>query len=160
MNKYLKELVKDPNIPVVLDYDGTLFEARWFVRHISIFDNSPEALKKAQEEDDCLYTEPIPYMRNFVSKIIRTKNVFCCSRIHTDIEFEYKTNAIHQYYPKISKLYWAKSLEDKIKQLQSILDTYGVFIYIDDNLEDLLVMERHFKHPEKCHFFHMSSIMV
>lgn len=160
MNKYLQELMKDPNTPIVFDYDGTLFEARWFVKQISIMDGSDEALLEAMKEEECLYSEPIPYMRNFVSHKTNTKNLFVMSKIHNDIEFENKTDEIHQYYPKISKLYWAKSLEDKIRQLESILDTYGEFIYIDDNLEDLLVMERHFKNPEKCHFFHMSSIMT
>ena len=160
MNKYLQELMKSSETPIVFDYDGTLFEARWFVKQISIMENTDEALLKAMEDEECLYSEPIAYMRNFVSHRTNTNNLFALSHIHNVIEFEFKCEQLHTYYPKLSKLYWAKSAEDKIKHLEEIYEKYGEFIYIDDNLENLLDFERHFNNPEKCHFFHTSSIFV
>lgn len=158
MNKYLQMLLKDTDMPVVFDYDGVLFEARWYVKRINMPDETEEKLLEAMSKGDNLYTEPIPYMRNFVSFKMHNKRIFVLSHIHNEIEYNFKLDQIHTYYPKISKVMWATSVDDKINHLQEVYDTFGRFIYIDDNHEALIKMENHF--DENCKFFHSSSLFV
>lgn len=158
MNKYLQLLLKDPDMPVIFDYDGVLFEARWYVKRINMPDATDEKLLDAMRKGDNLYTEPIPYMRNFVSYKIHTNHIFVLSSTHNEIECDFRLSQIHTYFHKISKVMWAISIDDRIKHLQEVYDTFGKFIYIDDNYEDLIKMENHF--DENCKFFHSSSIIV
>ena len=80
--------------------------------------------------------------------------------IHCDIDFEYKTGQVREYYPTIGRIILAKTIDDKIMQLQAMLKQYGEFIYIDDSLDDLMYMEGIFKNPNCCHFFHISSVIM
>ena len=160
MNNYLKTLINsNPNIPIGFNCDGTLFEARWMVKRITIEDDSEEALLDVMSKTDFLYTEPIPFMKKFVSYQIHSNNVFVISEIHNNVEFEHKTRELHQHYRRISRLFWAKSMEDKIKHLDAILKDDGEFIYIDGDLKEIIALERHFNNPN-CYFFHSSSLIV
>jgi hypothetical protein len=159
MNLYLKELLKNPNIPLVCDYDGTLFEGRWFTRQISLFDMTESKLIEAMENEECLYSEPVNYMQNFLQQYGWGRPTYSLGYIHCDIDFGYKTGQIREYYPTIGRIIWAKTIDDKIMQLQAMLKQYGEFIYIDDSLDDLMYMEGIFKNSN-CHFFHISSVIM
>ena len=158
MNLYLKELLKNPNIPLVCDYDGTLFEGRWFTRQISLFDMTESKLKEAIENEECLYYEPVNFMQNFLQQYGWGRQTYVLGYIHCDIDLKYKTGQVREYYPTIGRIIWAKTIDDKIMQLQAMLKQYGEFIYIDDSLDDLMYMEGIFKNPNSCHFFHISSV--
>ena len=44
MNHYLKHLIKDKRIPIVFDYDGVLFEGRWYEERINMPNETEEKL--------------------------------------------------------------------------------------------------------------------
>lgn len=160
MNLYLTELLKNYNIPLALDYDGTLFEGRWFTRQINLFDPTPSKLQEAMENEQCLYSEPVNYMQNFLQKYGWGRQTFVLGYIQGDIDFEFKNGQIREFYPTIRRIIWAKTIDDKIRQLEAMLNQYGEFIYIDDSLDDLMYMESVFKNPNCCHFFHISSVIM
>lgn len=160
MNRYLQELLKKDDIPVVFDYDGVLFEARWYVKRIGLQDGSDEALKEAMENDCSLYSEPIPYMQMFVKRKVRTKLIFVLGDAHNDIEYNYKSEQLAEKYARIKNVMWARNIDDKIKHLEAVRKRYERFIYIDDDLNALLQMERYFDDIAHCYFFHYSSLFV
>lgn len=157
MNKYLQECIDD-NMPVVFDYDGVLFEARWYPERINMPNETQEKLYEAHKKGENLYTEPIGYMRNIVESI--AGEMFVLSHIHDEIEYKVKCEQISKYFPKIPKenILWAKSVNDKIKYLEQIKDQYGRLVYIDDNHSALIQFENYFSND--CKFFHVSSLYV
>ena len=158
MNKLLKEYIREAKLPVVFDYDGVLFEARWYKDRINMPNETEDKLLAAMKNGECLYTKPISFMFDIVKEIKADKYVL--SHIHNGLEYNAKCAQIAKYYPSIKKehILWAKSVEDKIGYLEEIKNKYGGFIYIDDTHPALILFENHFN--ETCKFFHVSSLYV
>ena len=158
MNQYLIECV-DKGLPVIFDYDGVLFEARWYRTRINMPNEDDDKLLEAMKRGENLYTEPIPIMVDFVKK---TKNnqLYILSHIHNEIEFQVKCKQTAKHYSKIptEHILWATSPEDKIRYMEEIKKQHGGFIYIDDTHPNLIKFENHF--DNSCKFFHVSSIYV
>ena len=158
MNHYLKHLIKDKRIPIVFDYDGVLFEGRWYEERINMPNETEEKLYEAMKRGKNLNTRPIPFMVEWVDSLDRY-NLHVLSYMHNEIEYDFKLKQIAKFYPTVKKVIAASSVEDKINHLQLILEEYGGFIYIDDNLDALNLFENHFD-AEHCKFFHVSSLYV
>ena len=158
MNKYLTGTIEDPKIPVVFDYDGVLFEARWYEERINMRNETEELLYEAMKRGENLRTAPIPFMTEWVKTL--ENDLYVLSYMHNDIEYSNKKKQIAQYYPRIPEknVLMATSPENKIVHLQKILDRYGAFVYIDDNHPALMKYENHF--GDECKFFHVSSLYV
>ena len=158
MNNYLKTLLKDPKIPIVFDYDGVLFEARWYETRINMRGETDEILYEAMKRGENLKTAPIPFMVDWVATVPNDK--FVLSHMHNEIEYDNKKRQIAEFYPSIhlENVIMATSSPDKIPHLHRILDRYGSFIYIDDNHPALIRFENHF--DDRAKFFHVSSLYV
>ena len=158
MNKYLKNLLEDGNIPVVFDYDGVLFEARWYEERINMRDETDELLLEAMKRGENLKTAPIGFMLDWVKNL--KNDLFVLSFMHNDIEYSNKKRQVAEFYPSIpeSNVIMATSPENKIIHLEKIREQYGSFIYIDDNHPALMRYENHF--GDECKFFHVSSLYV
>jgi len=158
MNKYLKNLLEDGNIPVVFDYDGVLFEARWYEERINMRDETDELLLEAMKRGENLRTAPIGFMLDWVKTL--KNDLFVLSFMHNDIEYSNKKRQVAEFYPSIPEgnVIMATSPENKIIHLEKIREQYGSFIYIDDNHPALMRYENHF--GDECKFFHVSSLYV
>lgn len=158
MNQYLQELLNSGSLPVVFDYDGVLFEARWYRTRINMPKETEEKLFAAMQRGENLYTSPIPFLMELVPAI--RSDIFILSHIHNRIEYEYKCGQIARYYPVIPRenILWAHSPESKTEYMQKIRGTYGGFIYIDDTHPNLVRFENAF--DDRCKFFHVSSLYV
>lgn len=158
MNLYLQKLLNEKYGPVIFDYDGVLFEARWYEERINMPNATEEKLKAAMLHGENLFTRPIPFMKELVNSI--KTDIFVLSYMSNDIEHKNKVKEISMFYPKIPKenILRAKSPEDKIQFLDKIKQQYGKFIYIDDTMTYLQVFEDYF--PSECKFFHVSSLYV
>ena len=159
MNTYLFKLLQDPSIPVGFDYDGVLFEARWYEHRISMPDFTVERMIEGYKRGEGLETKPIPYMMNFVSSLPNPK--FIVTHTQSEVEDEFKKQQVARYYPSIPRemVITACSAEDKIVHLQKIYEEYGCFIFVDDYLNALFRYEANFD-DQYCHFFHSSSLFV
>lgn len=158
MNSYLVELIKNKKTPVIFDYDGVLFEARWYEERINMRDETDELLYEAMKRGENLVTAPIGFMTEWVN--ILENDLYVLSFMHNDIEYANKKKEIAQFYPVIPEehVLMATSPENKIVHLTKILEQYGSFIYIDDNHPALMKYENHF--GDECKFFHVSSLYV
>lgn len=158
MNKYLKNLLEDVNIPVVFDYDGVLFEARWYEERINMRNETDELLLEAMKRGENLKTAPIGFMLDWVKTL--KNDLFVLSFMHNDIEYSNKKRQVAEFYPSIPEgnVIMATSPENKIIHLEKIREQYGSFIYIDDNHPALMRYENHF--GDECKFFHVSSLYV
>ena len=158
MNSYLLKIIEDINIPIVFDYDGVLFEARWYVDRINMPGETEELLLKAMQRGENLRTEPIGFMLDWVKDL--KNDLYVLSYMHNDIEYSFKKQQIKEYYPVIpvENVIMATSPENKIIHLEKVLSKYGSFVYIDDNHPALIKYENHF--GDECKFFHVSSLYV
>ena len=158
MNAYLKKLLENKDIPVVFDYDGVLFEARWYEERINMRDETDELLLEAMKRGENLRTAPIGFMLGWVPEL--KNDLYVLSFMHNDIEYANKKRQIEEFYPSIPvrNVIMATSPENKIAHLEQIRDRYGSFIYIDDNHPALMIYENHFR--DECKFFHVSSLYV
>ena len=158
MNAYLQKLLDEQKMPVIFDYDGVLFEARWYEHRINMPNETEERLYEAMKRGENLHTKPIPFMSTVVKNI--QTDMFVLSHIHNEIEYHTKCDQVEKYYPSIPRrnVLWAKSPEDKINFMEDIRRTYGPFICIDDTHPNLIMYENHF--DESCKFFHVSSLYV
>ena len=157
MNKLLNKLFKE-NIPIVFDYDGVLFEARWYEDRINMRNETEEKLIQAMKNGKNLETQPILHLTEMLKNI--KGELFVLSYMHNDIEYNFKKKQIDKYFPMIRQenILKADSIEDKIKYLEDIREKYGKFVYIDDNHAALIMYENHF--DDECKFFHVSSLYV
>ena len=158
MNKYLIEQINKPNMPIVFDYDGVLFEARWYEDRINMRGETPESLLAAMKRGENLKTDPIGFMTEWVPGL--RNDIYILSRMHNNIELNYKKQQLAKFYPSIPQenIIMAISIEDKIIHLEKIREKYGAFIYIDDDHRALMNYENHF--DDDCKFFHVSSLYV
>ena len=158
MNAYLMEQIRKPNMPIVFDYDGVLFEARWYEERINMRGETPESLLAAMQRGENLKTEPIGFMTEWVAGL--KNDIYILSRMHNDIELSFKKAQIARFYPSIplENIIMATSIDDKIIHLEKIREKYGAFIYIDDDHRALMNYENHF--GDECKFFHVSSLYV
>lgn len=158
MNSYLKQLVSNKALPVIFDYDGVLFEARWYHSRINMPNETEAMLEMAHKRGENLKTTPLPPVMDWVKTL--DNDLYVLSHMHTDIEYDFKKQQIARYYPNISSenVIRAKSPEDKLWHLEQLKDRYSGFIYIDDNHSLLIRMENHFDNC--CKFFHASSLFV
>ena len=158
MNSYLKRLIEDKDIPVVFDYDGVLFEARWYEERINMRDETEELLLAAMERGENLRTAPIGFMVDWVRTL--GNDLYVLSYMHNKIEYENKKKQVAEFYPEIptEHVIMATSPEDKTVHLEKIRSKYGSFIYIDDTHPALMKYENHF--GDECKFFHVSSLYV
>ena len=158
MNSYLKNIIEDTGIPIVFDYDGVLFEARWYLNRINMRNETEELLLSAMQKGENLRTEPIGFMMNWVKTL--KNDLYVLSYMHNEIEYSFKKEQIQKFYSAIpvENVIMASSPENKIIHLEKIRDEYGSFIYIDDNHPALIKYENHF--DDKCKFFHVSSLYV
>lgn len=154
MNKYLQECI-NKHLPIVCDYDGVLFEARFGYDKILSTDDDEE-IEEMHKEGIGLNTTPINFMINLLNKVDNPKYVL--SHIHTDIEEQNKINQLAKYYNGI-KLLRANSVDEKIEYLLKIYEKYGGFIYIDDTLPYLGKFEKTIT-LDNANFFHVSSLYV
>lgn len=154
MNKYLQECIHK-GYPVICDYDGVLFEARFGTNKVLACDDDDE-IRKMHAQGIGLNTSPIPFMINFLKKIDNPK--MCLSHIHTDIEEENKKQQLAKYYDGITLLR-ANSVDEKIEYLLTIYNKYGGFIYIDDTLPYIQKFEKVLTY-ENANFFHVSSLFA
>lgn len=159
MNKYLEKLLIKNELPVVFDYDGVLFEARWYKETINMRDETFESLLMANMVGENLDTKPISFMKKLV-KEHKGNTYYVLSHMHNYIEYDFKRNQIGKYYPNIpvSHVLMATSVDNKTEHLEIIKKMYGGFIYIDDNHPNLMRFEDHF--DDSCKFFHVSSLYV
>ncbi len=159
MNRKLEKLMQS-GLPVVLDYDGVLFEARWYEDTINMRDETYESLIAAFERGENLKTEPICCMQPVVEAV--KGPLYVLSHMHHEIEFAFKKKQIAEFFPKIpvDHIIWSKSGEEKIKHLKEILEKENGFVYIDDNHPNLMLFESTFWDEKNCHFFHCSSLYV
>ena len=155
MNSFLKQCI-ERGLPVILDYDGVLFEARFAEFKINAIMDEPKLIQ-AHREGQSLDTTPIRFMQDFVSSL--TNPVFVLSHIHDDIEEENKRNLLDKYYSGLV-LIRAYSTDDKIQHLLEIATEYGGFIYIDDTLPYIAHFEEVLGDHPNCYFFHVSSLYV
>lgn len=158
MNSYLKKTIEDTSIPIVFDYDGVLFEARWYVERINMRDETEELLLRAMQNGENLKTNPIGFMTEWVKTL--KNDLYVLSYMHNEIEYAFKKEQIQKFYPTIhtENVIMAYSPENKIIHLEKIYTQYGAFIYIDDNHPALINYENYF--DDKCKFFHVSSLYV
>ena len=154
MNKYLQECI-NKGLPIICDYDGVLFEARFGYNKVMASDDDNEIIE-AHKQGIGLNTNPIPFMINFLSKIDNPK--ICLSHIHTDIEEQNKIDQLAKYYGGI-KLLRANSVDEKIGYLLGIYQKCGGFVYIDDTLPYIQKFEKALGF-ENANFFHVSSLYV
>lgn len=160
MNKCLEKCIAQ-NMPIIFDYDGVLFEARWYEDRINMRDETEEKLVAAHKKGKNLYTAPIPMMQKWVASL--NNELFVLSHIHDQIEYDYKCEQIEKFYPVIPRrrIMWAKSQDDKIPFLNDIRRLGGSFIYIDDSHSALIKFENYFdEYSDECKFFHVSSLFV
>ena len=158
MNSYLKEQISNNSTPIVFDYDGVLFEARWYKERINMRDETDELLLEAMKRGENLDTAPMPFMLEFVKTL--KNDLYVLSSMHNEIEYDYKKKQIGKYYPNIpvANVIMASSIDNKIVHLEKILKEYGSFIYIDDTHAALMKYESYF--TDECKFFHVSSLYV
>lgn len=154
MNKYLRECI-DKGLPIICDYDGVLFEARFGYDKVMALDDENEIIK-AHKQGIGLNTTPISFMVNLISTLNNPK--LCLSHIHTDIEEQNKIDRLNKYYSGM-KLLRANSVDEKIDYLLDIYQKYGGFIYIDDTLPYIQKFEKALRF-ENANFFHVSSLYV
>lgn len=157
MNDYLLKCI-NTGMPVVFDYDGVLFEARWYKKRINMVNETEEKLIEAHKKGKNLYTKPIPSVMEFVAGL--RNEVFVLSHMHTCIEYQVKCKQLELYYPKVKQnhIYAALCIDDKIRYLKDIQKRYHSFIYIDDSYSTLIKFENYFE--DTCKFFHVSSLYV
>lgn len=170
MNKQLKHYLHEQNkLPVVFDYDGVLFEARWYEDHINMYNETEEKLIAAFMKGENLYTEPIMSMYPILEKI--RAPLYVLSHMHHQIEYDFKCKQLKKYFPivKVENVVYAHSItfsnasqgKSKVEYLEMLYGEYGGFIYIDDSHQSLILLENHFfARIDKCHFYHVSSIYV
>lgn len=157
-------LVHHPNIPVIFDFDGVLFEAKWEKDCIRTpFLSNEEINQLAKTHPERFYTTVIPRMQILVQEI-SNHPLYALSHMNSEEEKAIKQKMIKSYYgdtiPK-DNVIRALSAMDKIKYLEELYNKYGEFIYVDDTLPYLEEFEDHFaERLEKCHFFHISSMFV
>ena len=158
MNNYLNKLIEDNSRPVVFDYDGVLFEARWYEERINMRDETEELLLEAMKRGENLRTAPIGFMVDWVKTL--KNDLYVLSYMHNEIEYSNKKKEISEFYPIIPEehVLMATSPENKIVHLEDIREKYGSFIYIDDNHPALMKYENHF--GDECKFFHVSSLYI
>ncbi len=165
MNKYLESLIKKAEYPVIFDYDGVLFEARWYEDRINMSNETEEKLIEAMKRGENLYTEPLDSVMNQIIHNIKT-DIYVLSHMHNNLEYAAKCEQIKKWYPKIPQKHvlMAVSPEDKIKYMEEIRNQYGGFIYIDDSHQHLMTYENYFDDNDRlngfCKFFHVSSLYV
>ena len=99
MNNYLNKLIEDNSRPVVFDYDGVLFEARWYEERINMRDETDELLYEAMKRGENLVTAPIGFMTEWVNTL--ENDLYVLSFMHNDIEYANKKKEIAQFYPVI-----------------------------------------------------------
>lgn len=158
MNKYLYQLIEDARLPIVSDYDGCMFEARWAGERINIPGLTDAKLVEMIQQGEGAISEPVWPMVRLFSLACTEKYVvshMCCNA-----ELITKVRQIEKYYPMIrpKNVLKADSPEDKIRFLEAIEKKHGGFIYIDDLLPALKMFENHF--GDNCKFFHISSLFV
>lgn len=158
MNSYFKELISDTKTPVVFDYDGVLFEARWYKERINMRGETPESLLAAMQRGENLRTDPIGFMTDWVASL--RNDLYILSYMHNDIEYTFKKQQVAKFYPciPVEHVLMATSIDNKIVHLEKIREKYGRFIYIDDTHKALMMYENHF--GDECKFFHVSSLYV
>lgn len=155
MNKELKNAIK-AEIPVVLDYDGVMFEARWGKQTI----DTPDGKATYQHcKGEYLTTAPIPIVQQFVKSLDCPVYVLSC--VQDSIEHKEKVYQTSMNYPSIPErnVITVCSSDAKPQVLEYLYETYGGFVYIDDSLDDLLKYESMYKSDE-CKFFHVSSLFA
>jgi len=159
MNKYLEKLLDENKLPVVLDYDGVLFEARWYKERINMPNETHKKLLEAYERGENLKSDPIPSVQEIVRKY-KDNTYYVLSHMHGYVEYDFKKKQIEKYYPEIpvNRVIMATSVDNKIEHLDIIQKTHGAFIYIDDTHSSLIKFENTF--DETCKFFHVSSLYV
>lgn len=159
MNSYLSKLIKENKLPIVIDYDGVLFEARWYKERINMPNETEEKLIAAHKRGECLNTKVISFMQNIIREN-KDNKYYVLSHMHSNEEFEFKKKQIKKYYPEIpiENVLYATSVENKIDYLKKIKEQYGAFIYIDDTHPSLIMFENYF--DTDCKFFHVSSLYV
>lgn len=174
MNKMLYNYMKNGSnkyleLPIVFDYDGVLFEARWNNDTLNMKDETLDKLIEVFKRGKNLHTEPILGLYNVLKDI--KGPIFVLSHMHHEIEFNHKRNQIAKYFDMIPQenIFYASSImEDlsmvglsKIEYLEKIYRKYNGFVYIDDNHPNLMKMESYFwDRKDDCHFFHVSSLYV
>ena len=158
MNKELKDIIK-MGIPVVLDYDGVMFEARWGEQTIDTTDGNALNLVYQHCKGKSLATEPIPPVQQFVESL--DCPVYVLSWAQDSIEYQAKVRQIKEFYPSIPKrnVITVCNPDAKLPVLDYIYETHDGFIYIDDSLQALLRYENAYR-TDKCKFFHISSLFV
>ena len=154
MNKYLQECI-DKGLPIICDYDGVLFEARFGYDKVLASDDDNKIIE-AHKQGIGLNTTPISFMVNLISVLNNPK--MCLSHIHTDIEEQNKIDRLNKYYGGM-KLLRANSVDEKIDYLLDIYQKYGGFIYIDDTLPYIQKFEKALNF-DNANFFHVSSLYV
>ena len=92
MNAYLQKVIADTNIPVVFDYDGVLFEARWYEERINMRDENEELLLAAMKRGENLRTAPIGFMVDWVKTL--ENELYVLSSMHNDIEYDNKKKQV------------------------------------------------------------------
>lgn len=155
MNKELKNAIK-AEIPVVLDYDGVMFEARWGKQTI----DTPDGKATYQHcKGEYLTTAPLPPVQQFVESLDCPVYVLSC--VQDSIEHREKIWQIRENYPSITEdnVITVCNSDAKLQVLDYLYETYGGFVYIDDSLDNLLKYEAAYKN-DKCKFFHVSSLFA
>lgn len=154
MNSFLLKCIEQ-GLPVVLDYDGVMFEARWDYDTINVVLDDDKLLE-LNKNGLGVITAPIPFVIDWINTL---KNpVFCLSHIKNDYEEATKDKQIKQYCPKV-KLIRAHHVDEKLGVLANICSQYGGFVYVDDTLPYVAHFESVFDNPNG-HFFHVSSLYV
>ncbi len=155
MNKELKNSIQT-DIPVVLDYDGVMFEARWGKQTI----DTPDGKATYQHcRGAYLATAPLPPVQQFVESLDCPVYVLSCAQ--DSIEHKEKVWQTRVQYPSIleKNVITVCNSDAKLQVLDHIYETYGGFVYIDDSLDSLLKYEATYKN-DKCKFFHVSSLFA
>lgn len=155
MNKELRNAIK-PEIPVVLDYDGVMFEARWGKQTI----DTPDGKATYQHcKGKYLTTAPLPLVQQFVESL--DCPVYALTCVQDSIEHQEKIWQTRANYPSIleKNVIAVCNPDVKLQVLDYLYETYGGFVYIDDSLDSLLKYEAAYKN-DKCKFFHVSSLFA
>jgi len=159
MNKYLEERLVS-GYPVVFDYDGVLFEVRWYEKTINMYNETYEKLVAAYARGENLLSKPIMSMKTVVDMVTGDKYVL--SHMHHQIEHDNKKKQIAKFFPQIpvENVLRSNTAEGKIDYLEEIYKKYNGFVYIDDNHNNLMLYENYFWGRENVNFFHISSVYV
>lgn len=163
LEKIIDEAINGKDVAFVFDFDGVIIEARYNQEdksYISRFDwfeeNFGVDISKAR------LIEPVYIL---ITKLLKYNiKVFSLSYCHTEEEAGYKKDLMHKVFNgfKAENMIASDSNKGKVQYIESLMKTHELVVFIEDTLDNLIMVERKRYNKElldNVQCFHISSLM-